>query len=144
MHFDAAAFGPTPVHAGLLDADGAGRWGLERDFGGRYVPETLMAALEQLETAYNAVRQDPVFWAELRELLEHFAGRPTALHRADRLAEAFQVSEANPLFSPSGMRMKPAAVLSESAARWHVTLSESPACPTMLVRSPNVSGCSWS
>ena len=82
------AFGPTPVHAGLLDADGAGRWGMERDFGGRYVPETLMAALEQLETAYDALRHDPVFWAELRELLAHFAGRPTALYRADRLAEA--------------------------------------------------------
>ena len=82
------AFGPTPVHAGLLDADGAGRWGMERDFGGRYVPETLMAALAQLETAYDALRQDPVFWADLRELLERFAGRPTALYRADRLAEA--------------------------------------------------------
>ena len=82
------AFGPTPVHSGLLDADGAGRWGMERDFGGRYVPETLMAALEQLESAYDAVRHDPVFWAELRELLAHFAGRPTALYRADRLAEA--------------------------------------------------------
>ncbi|MEA2547164.1 MAG: tryptophan synthase beta chain, partial [Chloroflexota bacterium] len=81
-------FGPTPVHAGLLDADGAGRWGMERDFGGRYVPETLMAALEALESAYDAVRQDPVFWAELRDLLEHFAGRPTALYRADRLAAA--------------------------------------------------------
>ena len=82
------AFGPTPVHPGLLDADGAGRWGMERDFGGRYVPETLMAALEQLETAYDALRHDPVFWAELRDLLAHFAGRPTALYRADRLAEA--------------------------------------------------------
>jgi tryptophan synthase beta chain len=82
------AFGPTPVHAGLLDADAAGRWGMERDFGGRYVPETLMAALEQLETAYDAVRQDPVFWAELRDLLAHFAGRPTALYCAERLADA--------------------------------------------------------
>ena len=82
------AFGPTPVHAGLLDADGAGRWGMERDFGGRYVPETLMAALEQLEVAYDALRNDPVFWAELRDLLAHFAGRPTAVYRADRLAEA--------------------------------------------------------
>ena len=81
-------FGPTPVAAGLLDADGAGRWGMERDFGGRYVPETLMAALEQLESAYDALRHDPVFWAELRELLEHFAGRPTPIYRADRLAEA--------------------------------------------------------
>ena len=82
------AFGPTPVHEALLNADGAGRWGMERDFGGRYVPETLIAALEQLETAYDAVRQDPVFWSELRELLAHFAGRPTALYRADRLAAA--------------------------------------------------------
>ena len=81
-------FGPTPVHPGLLDADGAGRWGMERDFGGRYVPETLMAALQQLEAAYEAVRHDPVFWAELRDLLATFAGRPTALYRADRLAEA--------------------------------------------------------
>jgi tryptophan synthase beta subunit len=81
-------FGPTPVHAGLLDADVHGRWGMERDFGGRYVPETLMAALGQLESAYDALRHDPVFWADLRELLERFAGRPTALYRADRLAEA--------------------------------------------------------
>jgi tryptophan synthase beta subunit len=81
-------FGPTPVHAGLLDADSHGRWGMERDFGGRYVPETLMAALEQLETAWDALRDDPVFWAELRELLGRFAGRPTPIYRAGRLAEA--------------------------------------------------------
>ncbi len=77
---------PTPVDAGLLTADAAGRWGIDRQFGGRYVPETLMAALEQLETAYDAIRHDPVFWSELRELLARYAGRPTALYRADRLA----------------------------------------------------------
>ena len=82
------AFGPSPVHAGLLDADPAGRWGMERDLGGRYVPETLMAALVQLETAYDALRDDPVFWADLRELLARYAGRPTPVYRADRLAEA--------------------------------------------------------
>jgi tryptophan synthase beta chain len=81
-------FGPAPVAPALLEADGAGRWGLERDFGGRYVPETLMAALEELESAYVALRHDPVFWADLRELLARFAGRPTALYRADRLAAA--------------------------------------------------------
>jgi tryptophan synthase beta subunit len=84
------AFCPTPVAPGLLDADRAGRWGMERDFGGRYVPETLMAALEQLEAAYDALRHDPVFWAELRLLLERFAGRPTPIYRADRLAGAIR------------------------------------------------------
>jgi tryptophan synthase beta chain len=79
--------GPTPVDPALLDADDAGRWGIDRDFGGRYVPETLMAALEQLDAAYAALRHDPRFWSELRELLATFAGRPTALYRADRLAE---------------------------------------------------------
>ena len=68
---------PTPPAAGAM----------EREFGGRYVPETLMAALEQLEAAYDALRHDPRFWAELRELLGTFAGRPTPLYRADRLAE---------------------------------------------------------
>ena len=87
-HRPNVAFGPAPVHPGLLDVDGAGRWGMERDFGGRYVPETLVAALEQLEAAYDAVRHDPRFWAELDDLLGRYAGRPTALYRADRLAEA--------------------------------------------------------
>ena len=77
---------PTPVAAGLLTADAGGRWGIDRQFGGRYVPETLMAALGQLEAAYDTIRHDPVFWSELRELLARYAGRPTALYRADRLA----------------------------------------------------------
>jgi tryptophan synthase beta chain len=77
---------PTPVDPGLLEADDAGRWGLDREFGGRYVPETLMAALQQLESAYRELRQDPRFWADLRELLARYAGRPTPLYRADRLA----------------------------------------------------------
>ena len=85
-HRPNVAFGPAPVHPGLLEVDGAGRWGMERDFGGRYVPETLVAALEQLEEAYDAVRHDPRFWAELDDLLRRYAGRPTALYRADRLA----------------------------------------------------------
>jgi tryptophan synthase beta chain len=99
-------FGPTPVHAALLEADAAGRWGMERDFGGRYVPETLMAALHQLEDAYAALRHDPVFWADLRVLLERYAGRPTALYRADRLAVAVR-EEARSLGAarPPGIRL---------------------------------------
>jgi tryptophan synthase beta subunit len=77
---------PTPVHPGLLEADAAGRWGIDREFGGRYVPETLMAALEGLERAYAEVRQDPRFWAGFRERLSTYSGRPTPIYRAERLA----------------------------------------------------------
>ena len=77
---------PTPVNAGLLEADAKGWWGAERSFGGRYVPETLMGALVELEDAYAAIRHDPRYWAELRELLGTFVGRPTPTYRADRLA----------------------------------------------------------
>ena len=76
---------PTPVPDSLLDPDAAGRWGLDRDFGGRYVPETLIAALEELESAWAQTRHDPRFWAELRELQFRYGGRPTPIYRADRL-----------------------------------------------------------
>ena len=46
-----------------------------------------MAALEQLERAYAELRRDPRYWSELRELLARYAGRPTPLYRADRLAD---------------------------------------------------------
>jgi tryptophan synthase beta chain len=76
---------PTPVPEALLEPDAQGRWGLDRDFGGRYVPETLVAALDQLEAAWAETRHDPRFWAELRELQFHYGGRPTPIYRADRL-----------------------------------------------------------
>ncbi len=79
-------FGPRPIGPGLLEADAAGRWGLKRSFGGRFVPETLMAALLDLEEAYHELKHDPSFWAEFRELLATFVGRPTPVYRADRLA----------------------------------------------------------
>ncbi|WP_280380878.1 pyridoxal-phosphate dependent enzyme, partial [Nocardia wallacei] len=65
--------------------DEQGRFGR---FGGRYVPEGLMAALAELDTAYRAARADPRFGAELRELLRDRVGRPTLLHRAPRFAES--------------------------------------------------------
>jgi tryptophan synthase beta chain len=54
-------------------------------YGGRYVPETLMGPLLELEDAFRAARQDPSFQAELDDLLAHYSGRPTPLTRARRL-----------------------------------------------------------
>lgn len=62
----------------------AGRFGL---YGGRYVPETLMAALEELEAAYAEAQADAAFGAELDELLRNYCGRPTPLYFAKRLTE---------------------------------------------------------
>ena len=56
-------------------------------YGGRYVPEVLMAPLEQLEQAYREARVDPAFQAELKDLLANYAGRPTPLYYAKRLSE---------------------------------------------------------
>lgn len=62
----------------------AGRFGA---YGGRYVPETLMAALEELEQAYALAQKDSGFQAELDELLHNYCGRPTPLYLAKRLTE---------------------------------------------------------
>ena len=56
-------------------------------YGGRYVPEILMATIEELETAYLAARQDPAFQSELANLLNTYAGRPTPLYYAKRLSD---------------------------------------------------------
>ena len=61
-----------------------GRFGA---YGGRYVPETLMAALEELEREYEKAKRDPKFQRRLEELLRTYAGRPTALTFARRLSE---------------------------------------------------------
>ena len=62
----------------------AGRFG---PYGGRYVPETLVAALEELEAAYESAKQDAEFQRELDELMRQYAGRPTPLFHAARLTE---------------------------------------------------------
>jgi tryptophan synthase beta chain len=64
--------------------DMRGRFG---EFGGRYVPETLMHPVEELEQAFEAARADPSFRTELEHLLKDFAGRPTPLFHARRLTE---------------------------------------------------------
>jgi tryptophan synthase beta chain len=68
---------PVPNTAGHFEAAGVA-------YGGRFAPEALMAALDELTVAYQQARHDPAFTAELDGLLESYAGRPTLLTRAKR------------------------------------------------------------
>lgn len=72
---------PQPISA---VPDPSGRFG---DFGGVYVPETLIAALTQLQTQYDEVRSDTSFWARFDSLMRDYVGRPTPLYKADRLTQ---------------------------------------------------------
>jgi tryptophan synthase beta chain len=74
---------PHPSKTALPDA--RGRYG---PYGGRFVPETLVAALDALEAASQAARHDPAFQAELDGLLKEYVGRPTPLYFAERLSAA--------------------------------------------------------
>ena len=67
------------------DPDARGYFG---DFGGRFVPETLVEPVEALERAYFAARDDEAFGAELEGLLTHYVGRPTPVYEATRLSRA--------------------------------------------------------
>ena len=71
------------IDFGRRDPDERGYYG---PYGGRFVPETLMAPIEELEAAYFAARRDDAFVHELDHLLRDYAGRPTALFEATRLA----------------------------------------------------------
>jgi len=64
------------------EPDEHGHWG---QFGGRYVPETLVAPLDELTNEFMRAREDPNFWDELNHLLRHYCGRPTPLFHARRL-----------------------------------------------------------
>ncbi len=75
------------THATADDAyppDELGRFG---EFGGRFVPETVMAALDELEAAMEVAFADPAFHAEQALLRRDFVGRPTPLYLAERLTE---------------------------------------------------------
>jgi tryptophan synthase beta chain len=72
---------PTPVTSHVPDA--AGRFG---DFGGRFVPETLTRALDELAAEYRKASQDPQFQAELDDLFRNYVGRPSPLYHARRLS----------------------------------------------------------
>jgi tryptophan synthase beta chain len=69
-------------------------------FGGRYVAETLMPLILDLERAYRASKDDPAFQAEFEDLLTHYVGRPSPLYYAERLTEALRES------APAGMGPK--------------------------------------
>jgi tryptophan synthase beta chain len=64
------------------EPDEHGHWG---KFGGRYVPETLVAPLDELTNEFMRAREDPNFWGELNQLLRDYCGRPTPLFHARRL-----------------------------------------------------------
>lgn len=69
--------------------DDRGRFG---DFGGRFAPETLMPALEELERVFEKAWSDEAFVTSYRDLLNSYVGRPTPLHRVDRLSEELGVN----------------------------------------------------
>ena len=74
----------TPVTS-RRDPDARGYFG---PYGGRFVPETLVEPVEELERAYFAVRDDPAFGAELNRLLKDYVGRPTPVYETRRLSDA--------------------------------------------------------
>ena len=78
---DRAAFGRR-------DPDERGYFG---EYGGRFVPETLVAPIEELTAGYFAARKDPAFQERLAQLLKHYVGRPTPLYEANRLAAGTHV-----------------------------------------------------
>jgi len=80
--------GENNASAGAMAAKLEERDGRFGEFGGRFVPETLIAALDELETVYRDASADPAFWAELDDLWRNFVGRPTPLYHAKRLGEA--------------------------------------------------------
>ncbi len=67
-----------------FDPDESGHFG---KFGGRYVPETLMPALIELDATYKKYRFDPEFWAEINALHTHYVGRPSPLYKAQNISD---------------------------------------------------------
>ena len=113
--------------------DTAGRFG---DFGGRYVPETLTRALDELASEYAKAQRDPAFQAELGDLLKYFVGRPSPLYFAERLTkqcggaqiwfkrEDLNHTGAHKINNTLGqalltLRMKKARVIAETGAGQH-------------------------
>jgi tryptophan synthase beta chain len=74
----------NPPNSFRLGPDEHGRYGI---YGGRFVAETLMPLILELEKAYETAKADPAFREELDSFLEHYVGRPSPLYFAERLTE---------------------------------------------------------
>jgi tryptophan synthase beta chain len=81
---------PLSTQAAAQLPDALGRFG---QFGGKYVPETLMPALAELEQAFYQYREDPAFQLELTQLLRDYVGRPSPLYFAERLTAHYARSD---------------------------------------------------
>src|SRR5262245_64640536 len=88
---------------GRRDPDARGYFGA---YGGRFVPETLVAPIEELTAGYYAARQDEGFCEELDRLLKHYVGRPTPLYEARNLAGAGKAGRGGLVLpDPAGVRV---------------------------------------
>jgi tryptophan synthase beta chain len=85
---------PAKANSFRQQPDARGHFGA---YGGRYVAETLMPLVLELDAAYRAAKADPAFQAEFDDLLEHYVGRPSPLYYAERLTDALRAS------APDGM-----------------------------------------
>src|ERR1700721_2528927 len=105
--------------------DGRGRFG---EFGGRFVAETLMPLILELETAYEAAKADPSFQTELDYYLKHYVGRPSPLWFAERLTKElggakvyFKRDELN---HPGSQKPKNCTAQTASARGWVANVSD--------------------
>ena len=80
---------PMGTDAQFLSAPGRMSAAISACIGGRYVAETLMPLMLELEQAYEAAKADPTFQAEIDQLNAHYVGRPSPLYFAERLTEHF-------------------------------------------------------
>ncbi|MCB1333537.1 MAG: tryptophan synthase subunit beta, partial [Roseivivax sp.] len=72
------------INSFMTGPDEKGRFGI---YGGRFVSETLMPLILELEEQYERAKTDPDFWAEMEFLWKHYVGRPSPLYFAERLTE---------------------------------------------------------
>ena len=113
---------------GKRDPDARGYFGA---YGGRFVPETLVAPIEELTAGYFAARADAGFCDELDSLLKHYVGRPTPLYETRRLAG--EIGGSAPRNPPHVRRLGPATA-AEAAAPAHLAVPSEPRVRILLKR----------